>query len=194
MARDPFQIIAGPATVFVAPIGESFPAIDLVPPGGNWVSLGNTEGGVEVAHNETIEEIRTDQSSGPVKLIRTEESLVITFSLADLTLENFARALNNVTVTDTAAAMGVAGHRAIDLRQGFDVACVAMLVRGPSPYIDALLQYEVPIIGQTGSPTVAFVRDDKSILESEWTVVEDPGASTDAQKFGILRAQDAIPL
>lgn len=194
MATSPFDILAGAAEVFVAPTGEAFPLIDADPPGGNWVSLGRTEGGITVSHNETLEGLRVDQATGPVKFIRTEESLVFGLSLAELSLEKYAKILNDVAVTDTPPASSVAGHREIPLRFGPDVKQLAMLIRGPSAYMDAFFQYEVPIAVQTGSPSGTFQRGDKTVLECEWTVVEDPAASSAANRFGKLRMQDAAPL
>ncbi len=193
MATTPFDIIAGPAEVFVAPVAESMPLIDTDPPGGNWVTLGRTEGGITVTHDETIELLRVDQASGPVKAIRPEESLVIAFSLAEIDLEAYARVMNDASVTDNAASSGVAGERSIPLRQGFGVSRFAMLIRGPSPYMDAFLQYEIYIAVQTGSPSLVFVRDDKSVLEVEFNAIEDP-SKADTLKFGLLRAQDAAQL
>jgi hypothetical protein len=189
MATAPFDIIAGPAEVWIAPAAEAFPDADAVP-AGNWVNLGRTEGGITVTHNESIELLRVDQASGPVKAIRSEESLVIEFSLAELELEDYARILNDVTVTDAG------DNRWLPLRLGFDVVQRALLIRGPTPYVAAPsatipgLQYELPIVVQTGSPTISFTRDDKSVLESEWNVIEDPAAATVGERFGRLRAMD----
>lgn len=194
MAKTPFNIIAGPAFVYVAPVATAFPSIDTDPPGGSWALLGRTEGGVNVAHNESVTPLRIDQLTGPVKLIRTEETLVITFGLAEIDLEAYAYVLNSATVTDTAAGSGTAGHRAIPLYMGPDVALLAMLVRGPSPYMDAFMQYEVPVVGQTASPTLDFTRTDKAVLKVSWTAIEDPDAVSEATRFGTLRAQDAAAL
>src|SRR3989304_7428136 len=94
----PFEIIAGPATVYVAPVGETFPAVNAVP-AGNWLSLGDTDGGVTVEPQQAVNMLRPDQAIGPVKAIRTEVDLHVTFNLAELTLETMAKVLNNVTVT-----------------------------------------------------------------------------------------------
>jgi hypothetical protein len=187
MSTSPFEIIAGPATVYVAPVGEAFPAVNAAP-AGNWVSLGDTEGGVTITHDQTVELLRVDQYPGPQKAIRSEEGLMVAFSLANLTLEQYARALNVVTVTTN---VGPPHEREIPLRQGFDVNQRAMLIRGPSPYMDANLQYEVPIVVQTASPSPVFVRDDKAVLDCEWVALEDPNAATAEERFGVLRAQDA---
>lgn len=187
MATSPYEIIAGPATVYVAPVGTTFPATNTTP-ASPWVDLGDTEGGVTVAHEESVELLRVDQSTGPVKAIRTEESLTISFALADLTLENYARILNNVTVTSNA---GPPATKEITLRQGQDVSQLALLIRGPSPYGDFNMQYQVPVAVQTGSPSVAFVRGDKAVLETEWAALEDPNAASPEERFGKLIAQTA---
>ena len=195
MAVAPFEIVAGPATVYIGPIGEAFPVIDLDPPGGNWTDIGRTEGGVTVAVNQTANLIRADQATGPLKAIRSEEEVRISFSFADLTVENFARAINDNTVTDTAAASMVAGHRAVFLFQTDVVAQVAMLIRGPSPYRNAFLQFELPVVSQIGNPEASFTKDDKAILAVEYVSLEDQAASTPAERFGTLRAEDenALP-
>lgn len=185
MATTPFDIIAGPADIWIAPTGEAFPDVDNTP-AGNWVSLGRTEGGVTVTHDETIELLRVDQATGPVKAIRSEETLTIEFSLAEITLERYAAVLNDITVT---SAGGPPAIKTIEPRLGADVSMNALLVRGPSPYMDAPIQYEINQVVQTGSPSPNYVKDDKVVLETEWTVIEDPAAGTAAERFGSIVAQ-----
>lgn len=194
MAVSPFEIIAGPASVFTAPVGEAFPLIDLVPPGGNWLDVGRTEGGVTVAANQTVNLIRSDQTSGPIKAVRPEEDVRVSFSFLDTTLENYALAINDNLVSDTAAASMVAGFRAFNLFQGDVVEQIAMLVRGPSPYRDALLQYELPVVSQVGNPEVNFNKEGASMLSVEYVVMEDQAAATPAERFGTVRADDEAPL
>src|ERR1039458_8676659 len=102
-ATYPFQIIAGPADAFWAPVGTSFPALNVassttVPPA-NWTALGHTQGGVSAKHSQTVEQIGADQNTGPIKAVRSAEGLDITFSLIDLTIESIALLLNQNTVT-----------------------------------------------------------------------------------------------
>ena len=184
----PFAIMAGPANVWLAAVGTAFPLIDD-PPGGSWISLGQTEGGIEVVHNETIEELRSDQAIGPLKMLRTEEGWTISFELVEVTLERYAMILNNATVTDTAPGAEV-GFRSLPLRQGYDVAQWAILCRGGSPYGNWNLQYQVPVVSQVGEPTISFMRTDKSTLSCSFSALEDPAAATPALKFGTLIAQD----
>jgi len=183
----PFEIIAGPATVYVAPVGEAFPAVNAVP-AGNWLSLGDTDGGVTVEPQQAVNMLRTDQAIGPVKAIRTEVDLHVTFNLAELTLETMAKVLNNVTVTTG----GSPSRRILPIGRGTSVVQqLAMLIRGPSPYGDFDCQWEIPRIVQSGAPSMMYGREDKSVLTTEWNAIVDPNAASVNEIFGRLVAQDA---
>jgi hypothetical protein len=164
------------------------------------VRLGRTKGGVTAQHNQTQKELRADQDTAPAKVTRPEESMVISFALADLTLENFAKVLNNVAVVDTPPGEGTAGYRTITMYQGLSVAQLAMLIRVPSPYLDVPiggeslgLDYRLPVVCQSGNPSVKYVPDDMALLETEWKVMSDPNAATPAERFGRLVGMDAAP-
>ena len=187
MAVAPFEIIAGPADVYIATVGTAFPVVNVAPAGG-WTSLGQTEGGVTVRHTQSIELITTDQHTGAIKAIRPEEGLEVEFGLAELTLENFARALNNATVT---SAAGPPATKTIKLKKGVDVSRHALLVRGPSPYGNWNMQWQLPVVIQQDEPEVSFVKDDKTVLATTWIALEDLTAGTDADRFGTLVAQSA---
>jgi len=193
MANAPFEIIAGPARVYIAPVGTAFPKINQAP-GAAWKDLGYTEGGINVQHNQSVELLRVDQLTGPVKAVRSEEELHVTFSLAQITLENYSHALNELTVTDVAPTATEAGYKWVPLYKGPDVKAVALLIRGPSPYGDGFnLQFEVPVAVQVGEPQISFVRGDKSVLEVDFVALEDATAPSEELKFGRLVAQDADP-
>lgn len=187
MATTPFEIIAGPANVWVAPVAEAYPDVDDAP-AGNWSSLGQTDGGVSAQHSQSINLLMTDQSSGPRKAIRTEEHLVLSMVLAEITLERLAKVLNNVAVT---SAGGPPATKSIPLHAGFDVARFALLVRGPSPYLNANMDYRVPIVVQTEEPELVFTRENKVGVSTRWEAIEDTSASTESERFGVLIAQSA---
>ncbi len=184
----PFEIIAGVCDIYVAAVGSEFPAVDETP-GTAWRALGHTDGGVKVGHAQTIVELRTDQVTAPVKGVRSEESLQLTFSLAEVTPENYATALN----ASAAGPTSDGSDKIVTLyRGGFGVETVAMLVRGEhlSPEGDFNLQYEVPSAYQSGSPEVDFVKDNKAMLACQFNVIAAnafSGSATDADIFGILR-------
>jgi hypothetical protein len=181
----PYQILAGPADVYLAATGTAFPAVNASP-GGSWTNIGRTEGGVNVQHSNTVQMITSDQNTGPIKALRTDEGLEVSFSLIELTLENYAKVLNGATVT---AAAGPPAIKTIQLHQGYNVALFAMLVRSYSPYGAFNGQYQVPVVCQTDQPQVAYTKQDKAVLASTWTALEDLNASTDSERFGQLIAQ-----
>lgn len=189
MATSPFEIIAGPADVYIAATGETFPDVDVDPAGG-WLSLGETEGGVKVTHNQSIEMLYTDQNTGPRKAIRSQEGLSIEFSLAELTLETYAKAMNDATVTNASGDSFAGTTRSMALYQHVDVAEFTLLVRGPSPYMDAFMDYRVPVVIQMGEPTLSFVKNDKAVFAVKFMALVDPDASTTEDRFGALVAQD----
>ena len=193
----PYEIVAGPARVFIAPVGTVFPAIDSEYGDGDfgtatWADLGHTDGGVQVAHSQTIVALRTDQVTAPVKMVRSEEDLEITFSLAELTLENYATTLNQF-----GDVVDVSGNRSINLyRGGSAVETFALLVRGEqlSPYGPYHLQYEVPNVYQSGNPETAYTKDAKALLAVAFMAIAANAfvdGTDDSDIFGVLRAGKA---
>lgn len=198
----PFEIIAQPFTMWIAPVATVFPAIDAAPPG-PWVKVGTsgdlnyTEDGVTVQHGQSLELWRALGSVGPRKAFRTEEDLRLSFVLADLSLEQYALALNYNAVTTSAPASGVAGKKTIGLSRGLAVPQRALLLRGTaaSPYGEGWnAQYEVPIAVQVSEPEVVFTKGEPAGLQLEWVALEDIAAASADQRFGRLVAQNAAPL
>jgi|WetSurMetagenome_2_1015567.scaffolds.fasta_scaffold220713_3 hypothetical protein len=193
----PYEIIAAPFTAWIAPVGTAFPAVDA-DPAAPWTKVGSSgplnylDDGVTVEHAQTMNFFRALGDCGSRKAFRTEEDLKIRLTLADLTLEQYALALNSNAVSDTPAAVGTPGYRSVGLSRGFTVATVALLVRGPSPYGENFaLQYEVPIAAQTGNPQPVYKKDAPAALALEWTALVDPNASDETERFGRILAQDA---
>ena len=181
----PYEVIAGPCEVYFAPTGTAYPAIGgTVPPA--WTQIGLTEGGIRVAHPQTVIEHRADQVTGPIKATRSEEGLEVTFSIVNLTLERYAIALNQaLTGPDTGA-----GDKSIGLyRGGFQVETFRFLARGNnlSAYGDKNMQFEVPVVFEAGSPEAGFTKDDKATLEISLHAIVDPDRSSDEESFGRLR-------
>jgi len=186
----PFEIIAAPFTLWLAPVGTAFPEL-AADPAADWVKVGTsgdlnyTEEGVKVQHSQSVEVWRALGSTGPRKAFRSNEDLKVSLTLADLSLEQYAIALNHNTVTEDA------GQRSIGLSRGLIVAQRALLVRGVSPYEDGVAQFEVPVAVQTGSPEVVGRKNEPASLALEWTALEDPDATSDDERFGRLVAEDA---
>lgn len=188
----PYEIIAGPLDVYFAATGTGFPGIGVtdaeIKEGGTWTPVGYTEGGVKVAHPQTIVELKADQVTGPIKAVRSDEGLQISFDLASLTLENYALALNRAL---EGPKTSTPGEKSLPLyRGGFQVETLALLCRQGhlSPYGDSALQFEVPVCFQAGSPEDTFTKDGKALLTTEFTAIVDPNRSTDDESFGRVRA------
>ena len=141
------QIIAGKTDVYIADVGTAAPDI-AVTPSGSWTNYGDgmqTEDGVTMTFEDTIERTRVQNETLPVAAHRTEEDITIALNLLDLTVESLARALNNNSITTTAQAVGEAGTKAVNLRRGLSVTTMALLVRGGSPYgVDYNMQFWFP--------------------------------------------------
>lgn len=187
-----YNILTGVGTIYIAPVGESFPALTATP-GGNWRSLGETQDGVEVEFSDSIEKIRTDQRTGGVKATRTEEDCMVSTKLAEATLENLGDALG-VTLTDTPAGVGTIGTREIHLHRGAAVEEYAVLFRGSSPYYAGPAQYEIPrgFFGQV--EPITYEKGANAGIPFQFEALEDLDAATEAERFGRLIGQDAAAL
>ncbi len=197
---NPLEIVVGPLQLYVAPVGEAFPAIEDTP-AGNWALVGTSgdknysEDGVTLTHEQSIELIMVAGSTGPIKAVRTSEGLTVGVTIFDLTLEEYTRVINNVTPTDVSAGGGFPGTRAIQLRRGSSVVEFALLAKGleSSPELVATpLQYELPRMFVGGEPSLVFAKGDATGLEMEFTALEDPAASTDAERFGQIIYQHEV--
>lgn len=193
----PFEIIAAPFEVYIAPVGEAFPQVDT-DPAGNWELLGTSgnlnysDDGVTITHEQTIEQFRPLGSTGPIKAARTEEGLLIGLTLWDVTMEQYRRVLNDNAVTQTPANTGVPGTREVNIYRGLSVATMALLIRGPSPYDESFnMQYEVPRVFENASPEVVYQKGEPAAIELEFAALIDLNAATPAERFGRIVAQDA---
>ena len=202
----PYEILATPFEVWLAPVGTTFPTLDEEPdelsPSDSdevWSLLGvngaDNQGdeGVTVEHQQTLSIFRGGKSTAPLKAWRTEEGLRIAFVLHDVSLETYAKALNDATVTDNAADSDEVGYRSIDLHQGTQVAVFALLARGEnSPYGDGMLaQYQVPKVYQNAQPAPVYRKGQPAGLAFEFMALADLSAASESDRFGQFIVQDA---
>lgn len=196
----PYTIIMSPYVVYWAPVGTAFPSVDLATPAGPWTLLGTSgtedySDGVTITHGQTIAEVRTAGATGPRKASRTDESLMVTVTLIDLSLEQYRLALNSNSLTTTASGGGLPGRKEVNLYQGVDVATLALLIRGPSYYsgdTPSFAQYQLPNCYQDGSPAVKYSKGVAAALALQFKLLNDPNAGSVAQRFGKLIAYTAV--
>ena len=193
----PFEIMAAPFDVYVAPVGTAFPDI-AVTPAAAWLLLGASgtknydEDGITITHGQNIEIFRPVGLTAGRKAFRTEEELTIEFNLVDITVTQYARVLNQAVVTTTAAGSGTGGNLNMPLMQGLNVSMYAMLLRatGTSPYGDGWnTQLDLPMVYQSGEPAPVFKKGEPAMLETEWQAMWDSTLG-----FGRYRAQNATAL
>lgn len=176
------EVVASPYSVWVAAPETAFPAIDAdeatFAPG--WFQLGtngiNNQGtdGVTVNLGSTVQTYTPAGGTLPVKAWRTEETASVAFSIVDTSIEQFAKVLDDATVTTTAASTGVAGEKSFKLTRGIIVATYALLVRGVSPYDDGTglqAQYEFSRVYQSGSQAPKYGKDAPSELACEFSIL-----------------------
>jgi hypothetical protein len=186
----PYEVVSGPLTVYVAPVGTAFPAINAAP-GGSWFKLGSNgadnydEPGVTVSHDQTIATWTAAGSTAPRKAFRTVEGQLIEFTLVDLIMEQYAKIMNDATVNTT---VGPPATKDINLLLGTNVVTFALIARGTSSaYGDSLpAQYQVPICFQNGSPKPLYEKSKPAGLAIQYASLKDS-----ALGFGKLMVQTA---
>lgn len=191
----PFEIVCSPYTVYVAPVGTPFSDVDEVP-GAPFVLSGTsgnknyTDTGVVCTHGQTLNEFTPAGSTTPRKVWRTGETLLIAYTLADVSPDQYAQVINDAAVDVVAAGSDVPGDKHFELYRGVDVATHCLIIRGISSVDDSMFaQYEVPCAYEGGSPAPAYSKQNPAELAVEWHALElTPGV------FGTLRVQTALAL
>jgi hypothetical protein len=190
----PFNLVGVPFTAYTAPVGTAFPSVWTVTPAVDWIKLGTNgaldygEDGVTLNLSQSIAKWRGLGHPGPRKSFRTEEDLIVSLTLADMSLEQLKVVLNGNAIT-TVAPGGDPGTKSIGLSRGLGVSTFALLLRANdgSPYGDFAAQYEFPLAQQTGSPQPVLGRKGPAIFNVEFSMLVDPDASGEDTRFGRLR-------
>lgn len=177
--NQPYEIISGPFTIYIAPTGTTFPAINAVPTGA-WLLLGAggdkniSEDGVTISPSHKLTYVRMSGSTGPRKAYRTEEDLKIAFKLADARLEMLSKVFNGNTVTSVAAASGAAGYKHMEIQRGLSVTEYALLARGQSPEgVSWNLQLEAPKVIASSEPIIIAKKGVPVEVAFEFMALED---------------------
>lgn len=184
----PFEIIAGPVDVYVAPLATAFPTISAAP-SGSWVKLGASgskdldEAGVTVRSEQDTEEVYGLGATGALKAFRVRERLIVEFILHDATLEAYSAAWNSAAITTLA---GPPAEKTIPILRGPTVTSRALLIRGVlSPYVDSAnnSQWDIPNVYQKGDPETVYSKGEPVGLAFSFFALQDATAG-----FGVLHA------
>lgn len=187
----PYEIIGAPHSLYIAVAGTARPAISAAP-AVDWVLVGTAgnrsyaEEGVRVNSPAAYNYFRGLGSAAPRKAFRAEEDVMIAVTLADLTLESLATAFNKLAsdVVETGIT------RKLGLSRGLGVQTVALLVRGPSPYMDdGTAQWWIPTAANVTSIELALRRDNATIYPLEFRAIWYDLAA-DGEEMGVFEAED----
>ncbi len=90
------NLIQGPAVLYIGAFGATEPAtIATAPTGPTWVDVGGTQEGVTAMIADTYTVLGVDQIIYEVERRRTGRVVTVKTVLAEATLDNLARAINN---------------------------------------------------------------------------------------------------
>lgn len=171
-ANEPFDMITGPVTVYIAPATEAEPDVDTTP-AGNWSEFGPTEGDQKIGFSGDIELHRDNDHQGPVKATRPEEQLQATLTLVGLTLEDVGRILSSSS--NVSADAGPPAVKVLPFKRGFDLTEYSLLLRGSadSPYGAYPGQSYIPRCVAGGEPEITRSKEGHVGVEVVFDVLED---------------------
>jgi hypothetical protein len=156
------NLIQGPASLWAGDFGVTEPATIATAPGAGWEDIGGTKDGVMLGVNDTYTVLSVDQIIYEVERRRTERVVTVKTAMAEATLENLARAINN-----TAPAAGVL--TADDGLTAFNPPYGAILLDGIAPG-----GFRRRFIGRktlsTDSVEMAYKKDGQTLIPVTWSI------------------------
>lgn len=191
-SSEPFEIIAAPCRLYLAPVGTAFPMVDETPDSSAWALVGSAgelnadRQGVTLQHSQELLKFRSLGDTGPRKAVRPNEDFMITARFADFRAEMYSIILNHNTVTTVPATATDAGYKWLGLSRGPGVVSRALLVRGLfSPYgAGWTCQWEIPIAVLEGNPAPVLNITEFAIWEMQFSSMVDADAVDPTRRFG----------
>jgi hypothetical protein len=105
-----YNLVLGPARLYLAPFGTTPPAPGSVtpngpnnPPSSPWTDVGGTSGGVTLTTEGTLTNLEVDQVIMPVGARQTALNMTVETTMAEVTLANMNAALNGIMTSSTNA-------------------------------------------------------------------------------------------
>lgn len=130
------QIIAGPALLYVAPLGTTLPSTAspaVWPPvwPAGWQAVGYTEKGVDLVFTPTVKPFTPDEEASAVYDILEAEKCDVSAILWEATIENYRNAISAHTNTDDGKvrSLGVGT---------LNITYVMVGYQGPAPVSDSM--------------------------------------------------------
>lgn len=152
---DVSQVVAGPAVIYVAPVGTAAPTNSIAFPS-PWFQVGYTDAGVDFIYTPTIKEEYVDEEAAPVLDILEKEKAVIQAHLAESNLVNLSLAISACTLAYPSLSAG---------SQALNYLAVALV--GPAPNgNNKVITFAKAIT--TVAVSLKFTRKAKQIIPVSW--------------------------
>ncbi|NUR24993.1 MAG: hypothetical protein HOV83_03945 [Catenulispora sp.] len=156
------NLLQGPADLWVAAFGATEPANAATAPAVAWVDAGSTDGGTTLTLGQTYSNMSVDQVAMPVGSRLTEQSAQVATTLAEATLANFRRALNQAVSAATTVEFG--GEDIVNTDPAYQAVLLKGRAPGGTPRI-VILRRTL----STESIGVPFQKDGKTVIPVTWT-------------------------
>lgn len=184
---NPYDQLIGSLNIWIAPYGETIPAINVTP-GGNFRRLGPTDGGQTIKHVGDLEKRSDDDHTEDILAFRPAESLTVTATVVGLTLENYASIINNPSHISTGVSPAT---KTMPLKKGFYPSEWVMLLRGDVLSPEGVLpgMYVIPRGVFGGEPEVAMAKDERAGMEFEFSALGDDDQTDERKRLGWLVIQ-----
>jgi len=134
--------------------------------------LGYTDGGVEITVEREYFEKMVDQELGVIELIKTAERCTLTLTLAEATLENLAKALDYPAGAIAASTLDFGGNATAQ------ELTIYLNTKAPSGGTRKYTFHKAVCIG---AATHSYKKDDKTMIECEFQIVQDTTKTTNQQ-------------
>lgn len=184
----PFAQLIGVSKIYLAPYGTALPTLDTTPAGA-WVELGPTDGDQTITSEGDMEYWTDNDGNSNVTARRGESTVMATFTLVGLTMENLGRVMHNISniITTTSGALAV---KEVGLEQSYVPTEYALLIRGDtmSPYGVWPAQTFIPRGIFENSVERGTGKTTRAEIECEFSALRDD-AQVSGKKLGWSQAQ-----
>ncbi len=179
------NLVVGQGTLYTAATGEALPELDdmappliTVTPGGNWVAIGATADNEpsQFEYTPTWEPVRTNQDTGPIKLVLTAEEALFKVKFAEHDFLAWSTALKGVTTLETVSAgADQTAQDIIPIGSPATVNEIALLWTGTNPESGTRVIH-IPFAVATAGTVFGFDKV-QTVYDVEWTALTDPTAT-----------------
>ena len=193
------EIINGAFEVYTAAIDTAYEdiATDTVV---GWTKIGTSgnrhygEEGVVMSSSQETQKHFLAGGTEVLKISRSQEELIISFTLYDLVSAQFVKAFNLATsTTDVAPGSGTGGYQHLGILRGLTMTGLALLIRGNNKSPDLStenVQIEIPHVVQVANLELVHNKADDAGVKFELQAVADYTYNSGNSPYGRVKIGD----